>query len=151
MEWTDLLLAIAHHLAIFALAAVLAAEFALIRPGLAGETVRRVGNLDRAYGALAGLIIVIGFARVFLGIKGWEFYIQNWVFWAKLAAFGVVGLLSIPPTLRIFAWTAAAKRDPGYAVSAGEITAIRRYLKAEAAVFVLIPISAAAMARGFGY
>ena len=84
---TDLLLAIAHHLLFFALIAILAAETVLVRPGLAGDTLKRLGRLDAAYGGLAGLILIVGFCRVFFGLKGWEFYIYNWVFWAKIAAF----------------------------------------------------------------
>ena len=45
---TDLLLAIAHHLLIFALVAVLAAETVLVRPGLTGNALARLGGIDRA-------------------------------------------------------------------------------------------------------
>jgi len=151
MEWIDLALAIAHHLAIFALAATLAAELVLMRPGIAGDALRRLANVDRAYGTLAGLVILVGIARVVFGIKGWEFYVYNWVFWAKMAAFGVVGLLSAAPTLRIFRWNAALKSDPSYVVPTTEVGAMRGYLFAEMIVFALIPVFAAAMARGFGY
>jgi putative membrane protein len=148
---TDLLLAIAHHLLIFALAAVLAAETVLVRPGLGGGALRRLGRLDRAYGMAAALVLAVGFCRVFFGLKGWEFYIYNWSFWAKLAAFGVVGLLSVPPTMRILAWNKSADADSGHVVPEAEIGAARRFLRAQGAVFVLIPIFAAMMARGIGY
>ena len=67
---TDLLLAIAHHLLVFALVAVLAAETVLVRPGLKGRALARLGGLDRFYGMAAGLIIIVGFSRVFFGLKG---------------------------------------------------------------------------------
>jgi putative membrane protein len=147
---TDLLLAIAHHLLIFGLVAVLAAEIVLVRPGLGGNALVRLGGLDRAYGMLAGLILIVGFSRVFFGLKGWEYYIYYWVFWAKIAAFAIVGLLSIPPTLRIAEWSRKAKAEPGHVVPDTEVASVRAYLRAEGAVFVLIPIFAAAMARGIG-
>jgi putative membrane protein len=147
---TDFLLAIAHHLLIFALVAVLAAQTVLVRPGLPGNALVRLGGLDRAYGILAGMILIVGFSRVFFGLKGWEYYIYYWVFWAKLAAFGVVGLLSIRPTMRIAEWTRRAKADANHVVPDSEIASVRAYLRAEGAVFVLIPIFAAAMARGIG-
>ncbi|TIL74004.1 MAG: DUF2214 family protein, partial [Mesorhizobium sp.] len=50
------------------------------------------------------LIIVVGIGRVIYGLKGWEFYVYNWVFWAKMAAFVAVGLLSIIPTVRFASW-----------------------------------------------
>ena len=148
---TDLLLAIAHHLLIFALVAVLAAETVLVRPGLKGSALARLGGLDRFYGMAAGLIIIVGFSRVFFGLKGWEFYIYNWVFWAKIAAFAVVGLLTIRPTTRILDWNRKASANPGHIVPDSEIALVRNFLRAQGAVFVLIPIFAAAMARGLSY
>jgi len=147
---TDFLLACAHHLLIFALVAVLAAETVLVRPGLSGSAIVRLGGLDRAYGMLAGLILIVGFSRVFFGLKGWEYYIYYRVFWAKLTAFGIVGLLSIRPTMRIAEWNRKARAEGGHVVPDGEVSSVRAYLRAEAAVFIPIPILAAAMARGIG-
>ncbi|MFN4208917.1 MAG: DUF2214 family protein, partial [Devosia sp.] len=52
---SDLILAIAHHLAVFALVAVYAAEFALLRPGVSGTQIRQLGRIDAAYGGLAAV------------------------------------------------------------------------------------------------
>lgn len=147
---TDLTLAIAHHLLVFSLAGILAAELAMIRPGLTGAGLKRLGIIDLHYGLIAGLILAVGFARVFYGIKGPEFYLGNHAFWAKIAAFLVVGLLSAPPTVRILQWRGRAKSEPDFALSAADVAGVRRFLVAEVAVFALIPIFAAAMARGYG-
>ena len=66
---TDAWLAIIHHLAVFGIAAVLAAEWVLVRPGMAATEVRRLVRIDSSYGALAGVVLTAGFARVFLGAK----------------------------------------------------------------------------------
>lgn len=147
---TDLVLAILHHLLVFSLAAILAAELAMIRPGLSGGGLKRLGLIDIHYGLIAGLILAVGFARVFYGMKGPEAYLGNWVFWAKIAAFLVVGLLSAPPTVRILQWRRRAKAEPDFALSAADVAGVRRFLVAEVAVFALIPVFAAAMARGYG-
>jgi putative membrane protein len=149
--WSDLILAIAHHLLIFSLAAIIAVELVLVRPGLKTESLGRLARIDRAYGGLAMLIILVGIGRVFFGLKGWEYYIYYWAFWAKMAAFAVVGLLSIRPTIRFIAWRKAAAGDPAFAVPDAEIRSVRSYLHGEATVFILIPIFAAVMARGIGY
>ena len=47
---TDLVLAIAHHLLIFSLAAVLVAELVLVRPHMPPADIVRVGRIDMAYG-----------------------------------------------------------------------------------------------------
>ena len=149
--YTDLLLAIAHHLLIFALAAVIATELVLVRPGLKAETLGLLGRIDGAYGMIAMLIILVGIGRVFFGLKGWEYYIYYWAFWAKMASFLAVGLLSIRPTMRIIGWRKAATGNPGFTVPDAEIGSMRSYLHAEAMVFILIPAFAAVMARGIGY
>jgi putative membrane protein len=147
---TDLILAILHHILVFGLAGVLAAEVAMVRPGLAGGALKRLALVDAHYGALAGLIIVVGVLRVIYGVKGPEAYLPNLFFWAKMAAFGVLGLLSIAPTIRILAWRKASKADPAFSPGEAEVKRVRAYLLAEAAVFVLIPVFAAVMARGYG-
>ena len=148
--YADLILAILHHAAIFALAGVIAAELALVRPGLTARGAALVGRIDAAYGGLAMAIIVIGVCRVIFGLKGWEFYVYYWAFWVKMVAFGIVGLLSIAPTMRILRWRREAVA-PGYTVPDAEIAGVRSWLKAEAAIFLLIPVFAAIMARGVGY
>lgn len=145
---TDLLLAIAHHLLAFGLVAALAMELVIVRPGLARADLRRLARIDGAYGGMALAIVIVGIGRLLYGLKGWEFYVYNHVFWAKMAAFVLVGLLSIPPTLRILRWRRAAG---GESIPDVEIASMRGWLKAEAVVLAFVPIFAAAMARGIGY
>lgn len=147
---TDLILAIAHHLAVFTLVAIFAAEFALLRPGIEGKRLAQLGALDRAYGGMAMLVIVVGILRVIFGAAGWEYYVGNWVFWAKMVAFAGVGLASIQPTGAILRWRRAATVDAGFTPVAAEVSASRRFLYLQAALLVFIPSFAAAMARGYG-
>lgn len=147
---TDLILAIAHHLAVFTLVLLLAIEFTLVRPGLAGAALRRVARIDGAYGLVAGLVLVFGFLRVFFGASGSGYYFANWVFWAKIALFVAVGLASLPPTVRFIAWSRALKADPAFVPADAEVMAVRRLLHIELGLLFLIPAFAAAMARGYG-
>jgi putative membrane protein len=146
----DLILEFVHHLAVFSLVSVLAAEFVMIVPGLGGRRLQLVGALDGVYGGLAGLIVIAGFARVFWGDAGAAFYIGNWVFWTKIVLFVIVGLLSIRPTMVIVGWRRAAKADPNFAVAADGVAAVRPWFIAEVVVIAFIPIFAAMMARGIG-
>jgi len=145
---TDLAFAIGHHLLIFALAAVLAFEIGAIKPGMTGNDARRVGRVDAWYGILAGLILIVGFGRANFAAKGWTYYSHNHFFWAKIACFAMVGILSIWPTVAIIRWRRAA--DPGFAPSGDQIRTVRRFLWAEVFFFALIPVFAAMMARGYG-
>lgn len=147
---TDLLLAITHHLLIFALLSLLVTELVMIKPGMASGIVLRLARLDAFYGAAAGLILVVGFSRVFFGLKGSEFYLSNWVFWAKIGAFVLVGLLSIPPTIRIARWRIAAAKDGAFVPLEAEVLSVKQFMHYEGMVFFTIPVFAALMARGYG-
>ena len=146
---TDAWLAIAHHLAVFGVAAVLVAEWTLVRPGIEPDEVRRVARIDAAYGALAGAVLLAGASRVVWGVKPADFYLENPVFWFKMAAFATVGLLSIRPTLRFLRWRRAADTDE-QAPAATEVMAAQRAIRLQLTVFAAIPVLAALMARGIG-
>lgn len=149
---TDLVLAILHHLIVFGIAAILAAELALLRPtSMSPHTVKLLGRFDALYGLLALAILAVGAGRVFLGAKGAGFYLDNPAFWVKVGAFGVVGILSIRPTVRILAWQKSLKADATFVPPADELQALRRRKLAEIHVFTLIPVAAAVMARGIGH
>lgn len=146
----DLAFAIAHHLLIFALAGVIAFEIGVAKNGLTATDIRRLGKVDLWYGILAGLIVIVGFARANFAAKGWAYYSGNHFFWAKIGCFAIVGLLSIQPTVAYIRWRGALKDDPGFLPRERQIATVRRFLWAEVFFFALIPVFAAAMARGYG-
>lgn len=146
----DLILASAHHLAVFSLVGLFAAEFTMLRPGLSGPRIRQLAGIDAAYGAVAGLVVVVGIVRVIFGAAGWQYYVGNQMFWGKMGAFLIMGLLTIPPTMALRRWAKAAEAEAGYVPPAAEISANRRYIHLQAAILLFIPIFAAAMARGYG-
>ena len=73
----DFLLASAHHLLFFGLIAMLAVQSVLLARPLDGAGIRRLVGVDRGYGITAALLLVVGGARVFHGIKGADFYLHN--------------------------------------------------------------------------
>jgi putative membrane protein len=77
-------------------------------------------------------------------------YGPNVFFWAKIATFLIVGLLSIVPTVMMIRWRNALKTDAAFAPPSDVIRRVRGYLWAEAALFLSLPAFAAAMARGYG-
>jgi putative membrane protein len=147
---TDLLYAIVHHVLVFALAGVIAYEFAVVCPSMTAADILRVGKVDMWYGLLAGLILIVGFARAVYAAKGWAYYSHNHFFWAKIGTFALVGILSLWPTIQFIRWRGELKNDQSAMPSAGAIAAARRFIWLEAILFALIPVFAAAMARGYG-
>jgi putative membrane protein len=147
----DLILAVLHHLAILSLILVVGAELALIRAELSGAALRRLATIDLGYGIAAGAIVVIGVARVLLGAKGWVFYLHNPWFWAKMATFLAVGLLSIHPTVAFLRWRRAAAAEAAFTPPPAGVAAVRRTIAIEATLLGLIVAFAAAMARYGAY
>ena len=114
---TDLILAILHHLGVFTVAGVIAAELVLIRPGMSMDKILQAAKIDALYGIAAGSVLFIGFARVFFGLKGSAFYLQNPVFWAKIIAF-IVCLLGVTfPITGVIMWINRTRKKKNAAVS----------------------------------
>ena len=146
----ELLLAIAHHFVVLAMAAILVVEIMLIRPQISAHQVIKLRQLDGIYGSFIALILFIGFLRISYGDKGQEFYTGNPLFWMKIVAFAAVGLISVQPSIRIYYWWQQARGGSFFSAPPDEVARVRLFLWIEAAVFVTIPFFAVAAARGFG-
>ncbi|MGV8853413.1 MAG: DUF2214 family protein [Devosia sp.] len=146
----DLLLTMAHHLSVFTLVGIVAAEFALLRPGLGGARLQQLARIDRAYGLVALLVVIAGVGRLFWGRTEAGNYLGNHVFWGKMGLFVIVGLLSIQPTMALLAWSKPLKADAGFVVPEAAVRTSRRFIHLQLGGLALIPLFAAAMARGYG-
>jgi putative membrane protein len=146
----DLTLAALHFILIFAIVGLLGAEAGLVHEGMDGTQANRVAVLDRGYGVAAGLLLVVGFLRVFYGARGADFYLSNPIFWTKIAAFALAGALSVLPTVKFIAWQRRARKEPGFRLAAADVGAVRRLIVAQFVVLLVIPVLAGAMARGYG-
>ena len=141
----DLILAILHHILVFGLVAMLMAERVMVRAPTID--VQRLARLDGGFGATAGLILIVGACRVVWGGKGWSFYESNPFFWAKVATFVIIGLVSIAPTIRFIAWLRALKADPAFQPDEADRRKVRAALGVEALLLIPLLAFAAAMAR----
>jgi len=148
---TDLLLAALHHLFVFALVVRLASESMLLRGAVDDATIQRLARVDAGYGAVAGLLLVIGLLRVWFGIKGHDFYLHNPWFHAKLGAYVLVGLLSILPTVTFLRWRKALRADPSFVPDAARLGRARSLVHLQLAAIAVIFVFAAAMARYGGF
>jgi len=147
----DALLAIFHHLTVFTLLALLAAECALIIAPMTALKIHLLGRLDLAYGLCAVLLLLAGFLRVFYGAKGSAFYLHNPLFMLKIILFAGVAILSMLPTIRFLQWRRRLRKEPAWLPAEMEVRSVAGWIKAELLVFSGIPVLAALMARGIGY
>jgi len=147
---TTAFVAFLHHLLAFTLVACVAYEFLAFRNVLTLEEARRIQRVDLVYGISAGLLLIVGLLRVFIFEKGVNFYIHNPFFWVKMAAFALVALMSIDPTLRFIRWNQTLKEGRPPEISEAEFRRTRLLLHLELVGIVIILLAAAMMARGIG-
>lgn len=138
-----MMLTIAHHVTMLALVAVLAAETAGLGRVVDRGQVVRLARLDLAYGLLAVAMLGWGLARTVWGVRGWDYYAAHPAFWLKLAAFAAVGLCSAVPTISFFRWSRADALP-----SPAALVRVRRWIAAEWAFLVAVPVCAAVLAGG---
>lgn len=141
----DLTLAIAHHILVFGLVAMLAVEGVMLRSS--AIDVKALARIDGRYGLVATLVILIGVGRIIWGGKGWAFYQENPFFWLKMGAFVGIALLSFAPTMTFLRWARAKKADATFQPPEGEIGRARKAVGLQALLVLVVVASAAAMAR----
>jgi putative membrane protein len=78
------------------------------------------------------------------------FYLNNPVFYIKIALFVAVGLISIRPTMQFMRWNRALKTGQERILRDGDIAIARRYIALELVLLAFIPLMAVLMARGIG-
>ena len=140
------LAAFLHHAAAFTLVAAIAIEFVLLRSALTAASARQLRIVDAILGAAAGIVLLVGLARVFYFEKGASYYGHNAFFIAKIALFALVAVMSIYPTVTFLSW----RRTPVPALDAAKLRLLRRLIHWELAGVLLILLCAALMARGIG-
>lgn len=110
---------------------------------------RRVLQADGWWGAAAAIWIGTGLVRVIAGLeKSMDYYLQNHVFWGKMALLLGVLVLEISPIVTLARWRAQLRRGeaPDTRV-AGRLASIS-YL--QVVLVLMMVLAATAMARGIG-
>lgn len=139
-----------HFVLAFILVSALAAEAFILRLPVDGRVARLLLRIDLFYGVSAVFLILAGIARVIWGAKGWDYYQHQPFFWAKMATFGVIGLISIAPTRAFMRWVKQVNSDPSFIVPESEAKHMRRLAVIETHLVALLLLFAALMARGMG-
>ncbi|MCQ4314128.1 DUF2214 family protein [Pseudomonas stutzeri] len=139
-----------HFVAIFLLFALLTLEHQLFSQPLDFKRARSLLRADTAFGIVAGLVLVTGAARAMRYGKGFDYYINNSFFHAKIGLFVIVALLSIYPTVTFLKWRPALKAGQVPAIRPTTTRWVKLIIRIELLALLLIPLLAALMARGFG-
>jgi putative membrane protein len=145
-----ILAAVIHHLAFLGIFAIIVAQHLFVNRALTADVVRLLRRIDSVYLILAVLLLVVGFGRVFIFEKGWQYYKAVWPFHLKLTLYILLGLLSAYPSLRFAHW--------GRLVNSGQTTIepskkervlVKMCLRLELLLIVGMVVCAVMMARGY--
>lgn len=140
-----------HFLFAFTLVGAIVAELFILRLPIDRNAARLLLRVDLVYGLSAVLLIVVGVSRVVWGAKGWAYYQDQPFFWAKIAVFALIGLISIAPTRTFLRWVKqAGAADPSPVVAPAEVKRTRRLVMTETMLAGLLLLFASLMARGVG-
>ena len=105
---------------------------------------------DIIYGIAGIALLVSGIYRVIKFGQGSEFYTQNPIFWTKMVTFGLVGALSLYPTVTYVLWALPLSKGELPNVTSKLVSRLRVIINIELIGFASIPFLATLMARGIG-
>lgn len=143
-------MAFLHHVLAFVLVAMLTVELVLLKGELTVASARSILRMDRVYGICAGLILIVGFGRVFSFEKGSAYYFASGPFIAKIILFVLVGLLSIYPTMQFLGWRRTLATGSAPVLEPAVKRRLRMFVHLELTLLFAIMLFAALMARGIG-
>tara|TARA_Y100001968_G_scaffold301469_1_gene313762 strand:- start:745 stop:1206 length:462 start_codon:yes stop_codon:yes gene_type:complete len=105
---------------------------------------------DVIYGIAGIALLVSGIYRVIKFGQGSDFYTQNPLFWVKVTIFGLVGSLSLYPTVTYILWAIPISKGKLPEVSSSLVARLKLIINIELVGFSLIPFFATLMSRGIG-
>ncbi len=105
---------------------------------------------DIIYGIAGIALLLSGIYRVLKFGQGSEFYTQNPIFWTKIIVFGLVGSLSLYPTITYILWAIPLSKGNLPVVNEDLVLRLRLIINIELVGFASIPFLATLMARGVG-
>ena len=105
---------------------------------------------DIVYGLAGIALLVSGIYRVIKFGQGSDFYTHNPIFWSKIIIFGLVGSLSLYPTVTYVLWAIPLSKGELPEVTTNLVARLKLIINIELIGFSLIPFFATLMARGIG-
>ncbi len=144
------LVAYAHYLCIIFCFGALLFERLRLKVDLNRQETISLIVADIVYGVAGLMLIITGVLRVKYFGQGPEFYTQNPLFWAKVIAYILVGLLSLYPTITYVLWAIPLSKNKLPLISPELVSRFKVIINIELIGFSLIPVMATFMARGIG-
>ena len=147
----EIFLAYTHILGILIIFIALFVEHMVIAKKMTLKEMKRLTKADSWYGIGAIVMLITGFARIYLVGKPSDYYWSHNLFLIKLAIFTVAGLLSIYPTIQFIKLIKKLKADGIEEFSWKEAPKFKGIVRLQLALLLSLPFLANMIARGMGY
>jgi putative membrane protein len=144
------IVAYGHSIGIMVIFAALVTETLTLRQEMTLPQAWRISIADGVYGLAATLVLVTGILQVLVFGKGTDDYLHQPVFWAKVAMFGAVSLLSIVPTVLFIRWIAPLRAQRPPTLSQPQVSRLQLLIRQELVGVAVIPLLASMVARHIG-
>lgn len=132
-----------HIVGILLVFSSLVAEHLLLEDKMIRAAIRRLSIVDAVYGMGALLILGAGFVLWFGVGKPAAFYSEGWIVYTKLGLFGVIGAVSLIPTMFFL------KERKGNPDEIVEIPGkMKMILRIELTLLLIIPLLGVMLAQG---
>lgn len=137
-----------HFIGILGVVITLSLEWTLLKKSLTKGEIKRLAKIDGMYGLSAILVIAAGVTMWLWVGKPPQFYADNPLFWIKFGLFGVIGAMSLPPT--IFFLKHRAKKPEESEESVTVPNYLKYLIRIEVILLFALPLLAVLMANGIG-
>ena len=139
-----------HLLAIGAGAALLVTEHWLCRRMPDRAQLKLLGQVDLGYQlALIGSLAT-GLARALYYGQDPAYYLDNRLFWLKIAIFLTIVVVAFGPSLQYIRWIREARTAPVFAPLTRDVERLRASLALSLGLWLILPLIAVLVARGYG-
>ncbi len=147
----EIFLAYTHILGILIIFIALFVENMVISKEMTLKEMKRLAKADSWYGIGAIVMLITGFARIYLVGKPSDYYWSHHLFLIKLGIFTVAGLLSIYPTIQFIKVLKKLKADGITEFTWEEAPKFKGIIRFQLALLLSLPFLANMIARGMGY
>ena len=144
------LVAYIHYLSFMICFGALVFEQISLKPNPSKNEVISMVIADIIYGIAGVSLLVSGIFKVIKFGQGADFYTQNPIFWTKIIVFGLVGSLSLYPTVTYILWAIPLSKGNLPKVTSNLVSRLKLIINFELIGFASIPLLASLMARGVG-
>jgi putative membrane protein len=131
-------------------AAFLMAEYWLCRRVPDRPQVKLLAMADLGYWLALITSLATGLTRLVYFGQDPAYYFANRLFWLKITVFVAIALVAAGPSLQYLRWSREARSAPAFAPLTREVDRVRAAIALELGLWLVLPLLAVMVARGYG-